>query len=75
MTDWTGRRVIIIGAARQGIALTRYLVHHGARVVLTDRRTGADLQTAQQELSDIPMEWALGGHPFRRRFAYPAHRS
>jgi UDP-N-acetylmuramoylalanine--D-glutamate ligase len=63
MTDWTGRRVIIIGAARQGIALARYLVHHGAQVVLTDRRTPADLQTARQELADIPVEWALGGHP------------
>jgi UDP-N-acetylmuramoylalanine--D-glutamate ligase len=63
MMDWRGQRVIIIGAARQGIALARYLVHHGARVVLTDRRTEADLQTAQQSLAGISVEWVLGGHP------------
>ena len=38
MNDWTGQRVVIVGAARQGLALARYLAAHGARVVLNDNR-------------------------------------
>ncbi|HZD58326.1 MAG TPA: Mur ligase family protein, partial [Anaerolineales bacterium] len=63
MMDWKGQRVIVIGAARQGIALARYLLHHGAHVVLTDRRPEADLQAAQASLAHLPVEWVLGGHP------------
>ena len=36
MMDWTGKRVIVIGVARQGIALARYLASRGARVVVND---------------------------------------
>ncbi|MBM3144306.1 MAG: UDP-N-acetylmuramoyl-L-alanine--D-glutamate ligase [Chloroflexi bacterium] len=61
--DWNGRRVLMIGVARQGIALARYLVAHGARVLLNDRREADELVTARQDLADAPVEWALGGHP------------
>jgi len=30
MADWTGKRVLIIGAARQGLAAARWLARHGA---------------------------------------------
>ena len=38
MGKWQGKRVVILGAARQGIALARYLVRHEALVTLNDRR-------------------------------------
>ncbi|MFN3741291.1 MAG: UDP-N-acetylmuramoyl-L-alanine--D-glutamate ligase [Anaerolineales bacterium] len=62
-TSWQGRRVVVLGAARQGQALARYLTRHGARVCLSDVRSEAELQTARQALADLPIEWALGGHP------------
>jgi UDP-N-acetylmuramoylalanine--D-glutamate ligase len=61
--DWNGRKVIIIGAARQGLALARYLASRGAQVVLTDRRSAADLEVEMESLADLPVEWAPGGHP------------
>jgi len=61
--DWSGRRVLIVGVARQGTALARYLVDHGAEVVLNDRGTASDLAEAQEELADLDIEWVLGGHP------------
>jgi len=61
--SWDGRRVVILGAARQGQALARYLTRHGARVCLSDVRTEAELQAVRQALADLPIEWALGGHP------------
>jgi UDP-N-acetylmuramoylalanine--D-glutamate ligase len=63
MQDWQGKKVIIVGAARQGLALARYLSRHGARVVLNDRRQTADLQAEQQGLDGLPVEWVFGGHP------------
>ena len=38
MKDWSGKKVVIIGAARQGLALACYLLAHGASVVITDQR-------------------------------------
>lgn len=61
--DWSGMRVLIVGVARQGMALARYLVDHGAEVVLNDRGTASDLADSQEELADLPVEWILGGHP------------
>ncbi len=63
MSVWDGRRVVVLGAARQGQALARYLTRHGARVCLSDVRTAAELQAVRQTLADLPIEWALGGHP------------
>jgi len=36
MKDWMDKKVIVLGAARQGTALSSYLVGQKARVVLTD---------------------------------------
>jgi len=65
MADWAGRKVVVVGAARQGIALARYLNKHGAQVTLTDQKTVDNLPDAVAALADIPVRWALGGHPFR----------
>jgi UDP-N-acetylmuramoylalanine--D-glutamate ligase len=61
--DWKGQKVVIVGAARQGTALAAYLSAHGARVLLTDKRSADQLQKSQEMLSGLPVEWYLGGHP------------
>ncbi len=66
---WQGQKVVIVGAARQGLALARYLLRHGAQVVLTDQRSPEALADARQSLIDLesaglPLEWVCGGHPF-----------
>jgi UDP-N-acetylmuramoylalanine--D-glutamate ligase len=63
MKDWSGKRVIVIGAARQGIALSRYLIQHGAQVVLNDRLPLDQLSSARKALQGEPIEWVSGGHP------------
>lgn len=63
MKDWNGQHVVIIGAARQGIALARYLVRQGASVTLTDRGNDQDLAPAFEALADLPVDWVLGEHP------------
>jgi UDP-N-acetylmuramoylalanine--D-glutamate ligase len=56
-------RVVILGAARQGLALARWLCKHGAQVVLSDKRSEQELAPAKDTLRDISVGWALGGHP------------
>jgi UDP-N-acetylmuramoylalanine--D-glutamate ligase len=61
--NWRGKRVIVIGAARQGTALTRFLVKRGAQVVLTDARPASAMEDTISRLSELRIKWALGGHP------------
>ena len=63
MTNWTGKHVLILGAARQGIALARWLCHHGANVTLNDSRPEADLAQAKNSLADVDVKFVSGGHP------------
>ncbi len=62
-TDWTSKRVTILGAARQGQAAARWLVRHGAQVTLNDNRPAEDMSEAQSGLVDTRVNWVLGGHP------------
>jgi UDP-N-acetylmuramoylalanine--D-glutamate ligase len=63
--NWQGRNIVVVGAARQGLALARYLVRHNARVRMNDNRSPEQLQEAQQDLADLgdQVQWTLGGHP------------
>ncbi|MDK1117421.1 MAG: UDP-N-acetylmuramoyl-L-alanine--D-glutamate ligase [Anaerolineae bacterium] len=63
MTDWKGRRVLILGAARQGQALARWLTKHGAHVTLSDIRSETELEPARQSLAGFPINWITSGHP------------
>jgi len=63
MKKWIGTRVLILGAARQGLALARWLSLHGARVTLSDMRSADELRVAHQSLAELQIDWAFGGHP------------
>jgi UDP-N-acetylmuramoylalanine--D-glutamate ligase len=62
-TNWNGKRVLILGAARQGLALARWLLLHGAHVTLSDTRSEVELRVARESLAEYKIHWALGGHP------------
>ena len=62
-TNWLGTRVLILGAARQGLALARWLALHGAQVTLSDMRGEDELRVARESLAEYPIRWALGEHP------------
>jgi len=60
---YQGERILILGLARQGMALARYLVNSGARVVISDSQPREKLAANIAALGDLPIEYALGGHP------------
>lgn len=57
-------RVLILGLAREGTALARFLAEHGARVTVTDAKPAEVLADQVTALAGLPISFALGGHPF-----------
>jgi UDP-N-acetylmuramoylalanine--D-glutamate ligase len=60
--DFTAIRTLIVGLAREGTALARFLAEHGARVTVTDVRPAEALADNVHALSGLPIAFALGGH-------------
>ncbi len=54
---------VVLGLAREGTALTRFLVGHGARVTVTDTKPAQALAENLAMLHGLPVTYALGGHP------------
>lgn len=63
MENWEGVRVVVLGLARQGKALSRYLTEHGAEVIASDLKREDELPL--DELSDLELQFELGDHPQR----------
>ena len=56
-----GSRVLVMGFGRQGQALARWLPTVGARVIVTDRRSEAQIE---EDLTTFPnIQFVLGEHP------------
>jgi UDP-N-acetylmuramoylalanine--D-glutamate ligase len=61
--DLNRKRVVVLGLARQGIALARFLVEQGAQVTVSDVKTADQLAEAIQSLEGLSTRYVLGGHP------------
>ena len=58
-----GKRVVILGLARQGTALAKWLCEVGARVTISDLRHHDQLVDSLDELDDLDITYVLGEHP------------
>ncbi|WP_303722343.1 UDP-N-acetylmuramoyl-L-alanine--D-glutamate ligase [Malonomonas rubra] len=59
--DYSGQRVVVIGAGLSGLALVRYLVSRGASVALSDQRQ-SDRITGLDSLDGLLVRYDFGGH-------------
>jgi UDP-N-acetylmuramoylalanine--D-glutamate ligase len=57
-----GKRVVVVGLARSGVAAAEYLARQGARVVATDRQGEADLAEEVLKLVERGVALEAGGH-------------
>jgi len=55
--------VLVIGAARQGLALARFLAEQGAKVVINDQQSEEKLKSAMESMQDKKVRWVVGSHP------------
>ena len=63
--DLQGRKVLVVGLARSGVAAARLAQSRGARVTVTDRRAATELAAAVRALGTAGVAYALGGHDER----------
>ena len=63
MSEFIESRIVIVGLAREGTALARFLAERGARVTVTDAQPAEALAGNLAALADLPLRLALGGHP------------
>lgn len=61
--DVKGKKVLIVGVARSGVAVARLLASRGAMVIANDVKTEAQLAREAQELRKLDVMLSLGGHP------------
>jgi len=65
LKNWQNNKVLVIGAARQGLAVARYLARKNASVVLNDVRSVEDFGNELDELTALQIEMKFGGHPLQ----------
>ena len=58
-----GKKVLVVGIARSGVAAARLLASHGAMVIANDARPESELRNAARELRELGVMISLGGHP------------
>ena len=61
--DFRGQRATVIGLAREGTALTRFLAEGGATVTVSDIKSREELSKGIEALAGLPIRFVLGGHP------------
>jgi UDP-N-acetylmuramoylalanine--D-glutamate ligase len=60
---FAGKRVTVVGLAREGVSLVRFLAKVGARVTANDRADAAALAPVLASLAGLPVNFVLGEHP------------
>ena len=56
------QRVLIVGLAKTGVTLARFLTKHGANVTISDHKSKAELSTSLELLEGLNVTMELGGH-------------
>ncbi|MBM4273241.1 MAG: UDP-N-acetylmuramoyl-L-alanine--D-glutamate ligase [Deltaproteobacteria bacterium] len=58
--DLNGKNILVVGLARTGAALCRFLAEKGARVTVTDQALAADLEAFREEIAGLGVREELG---------------
>ena len=62
VSELKGKRILVVGLAKTGVALSHFLVKHGADVTVSDHKSKAELVNFLDDMSDIEVKYELGGH-------------
>ena len=57
---YAGKRVLVVGMARSGIAAAQLLCKAGAHVIINDSKTAEQLGDSLKPLENLPLERRLG---------------
>ena len=56
------KHIVVVGLARSGLAVARFLTKHGAKVTVTDQAGAGGLGAIVDQAREMPLSLELGGH-------------
>jgi UDP-N-acetylmuramoylalanine--D-glutamate ligase len=62
VSELKGKKILVVGLARTGVALAHFLVKNGAIVTVSDHKSKAELSAHLDKMEDIEVQYELGGH-------------
>jgi UDP-N-acetylmuramoylalanine--D-glutamate ligase len=60
--DLKDKKILVVGLARTGASVARFLAERGAVVTVTDMKGETELDPYIAKLADLPIHYDLGGH-------------
>lgn len=60
--DLRDKKVLVVGLARTGVAVVRFLAAQGARITVTDMKEEKELGPLVAQLADLDVDYELGKH-------------
>jgi UDP-N-acetylmuramoylalanine--D-glutamate ligase len=62
LSELKDKRILIVGLAKTGVSLARFLNQHGALVTISDHKSKAELSGHLEQLDGLQVTLELGGH-------------
>lgn len=62
VSELKDKKILVVGLAKTGVSLARFLTKHGALVTITDHKSKPELSSQLELLGDLPIKFDLGGH-------------
>lgn len=60
--DLKDKQILIVGLAKTGVSLARFLVKYGAQVTISDHKSEAELAYYLEQVEDLSLQLELEGH-------------
>ncbi|HYS42527.1 MAG TPA: UDP-N-acetylmuramoyl-L-alanine--D-glutamate ligase, partial [Geobacteraceae bacterium] len=60
--ELNNKKILVVGLARTGVAVARFLAEQGAQVTVTDMKDDAELAPWMAKLEDLSINYQLGQH-------------
>lgn len=62
LSDLKDKKILIVGMAKTGVSLARFLTKHGAAVTISDHKSRAELAGFLEQIEGLNITLELGGH-------------
>ena len=74
LSELKDKQILVVGLAKTGVSLARFLVKYGAQVTISDHKSEAELAYYLEQVEDLPLQLELGGSLsqklFKKRLCY-----
>lgn len=62
MSKFKGKRILVVGFGKTGVAVARYMCKQGAKVIVTDVKQKTELADSVNACAELKIEYELGRH-------------